>query len=413
MAAPPPPSRSWAGLPVAFLHAILRRVPCPDDRRRACLVCRAWRAAVAGLPPTGPPRALPWLLLPKPGPDGSTRAACCALGGCGVHRHLTVAPRGARCFGSHDGAWLFLHFREPRSHQLLDVPTGRARELPAALLARTGLLAHDMAVLAAALSSSPDDAGCVAVAIVASGQDDPAAGAGASAAVPPRPRRRRCVAFWRMGWPRAYEIAPPGAVAPLDAEDVVYHDGAFHLLLTHGEHVHVCTPALLPNGFRTDWEERRFHPGGRTDDGQHVRARYLVVSRGELLMVVRFADGPAPPWTTSSFKVFRATRWRMLFPELARSYPWAWSELDALGGRMLFVGYGCSRSYEVDQYPGFKDGVYFLDDGKLYDEAVIFGNDDLRQYPCGDNGKWSQGHVQRCFPRPDASDHSPPAWLLP
>ncbi|OEL22463.1 hypothetical protein BAE44_0016518 [Dichanthelium oligosanthes] len=58
-------------------------------------------------------------------------------------------------------------------------------------------------------------------------------------------------------------------------------------------------------------------------------------------------------------------------------YPCSWSKLDTLGGRMLFVGYGCSRSYEVDKYPGFKDGIYFLDDGKFYDEALLFGNDVL------------------------------------
>jgi hypothetical protein len=80
---------------------------------------------------------------------------------------------------------------------------------------------------------------------------------------------------------------------------------------------------------------------------------------------------------------------------------------------MLFVGHGCSRSYEVDQYPGFKDGIYFLDDGDFYDAAVIFGNGNVRQYPCSDNGRWSEGHVQRCFPRSDPSDHSAPVWLLP
>ncbi|RLM58187.1 uncharacterized protein C2845_PM18G03890 [Panicum miliaceum] len=97
-------------------------------------------------------------------------------------------------------------------------------------------------------------------------------------------------------------------------------------------------------------------------------------------------------------------------------YPFAWSELHALDGRVLFVGHGCSRSYEARQYPpDFKDGIYFLDDGEFYDAAVIFGigNGNQRRYPCSDNGKWSDGHVQRCFPRPDPSDHSAPVWLLP
>jgi hypothetical protein len=80
---------------------------------------------------------------------------------------------------------------------------------------------------------------------------------------------------------------------------------------------------------------------------------------------------------------------------------------------MLFVGRGCSRSYEVHQNPGFKEGIYFLDDGEFYDEAVIFADGNERQFRCSDNGKWSQGHVQRCLPRPDPSNHSPPAWLLP
>lgn len=72
----------------------------------------------------------------------------------------------------------------------------------------------------------------------------------------------------------------------------------------------------------------------------------------------------------SKFKVFRATE-RPQKPEVdadfpVAAYPWAWSELDSLDGRILFVGYGCSMSYEVDdargrsQYKGFKAAIYFL-----------------------------------------------------
>ncbi|OEL33656.1 hypothetical protein BAE44_0005325 [Dichanthelium oligosanthes] len=227
MAAPPRPRRSWAGLPAAPLLNILRRIPCPEDRHRAFVAFRSRRAAAADLTP----RKLPWLLLPTPNPDGSPRAGGCALSGCGVHHHVTFAPRGARFFGTHDGGWLFVHFRQRRSHQLANLRTGRVRELPAVLLPRTDdQVIHDMVILAAALSCWPDYAGCVAVAIVT------ASAPGALAAAPPR---RRCVAFWRMGWPRAYEIAPPGAVAALDAEDVAYHDRAFHLLLTQGDHIEI------------------------------------------------------------------------------------------------------------------------------------------------------------------------------
>ena len=125
-------------------------------------------------------------------------------------------------------------------------------------------------------------------------------------------------------------------------------------------------------------------------------------------MVVRFTPHPNLP--TSKFKVFRMAKRDVnddnaVFP--IALYPWAWSELDTLGGRMLFVGHGCSRAYKVDEYPGFKAGIYFLDD------AVIFGNGGERQYPCSNNGKWSEGQIQRCFPRSDPSDHSSPVWFLP
>jgi len=97
-------------------------------------------------------------------------------------------------------------------------------------------------------------------------------------------------------------------------------------------------------------------------------------------------------------------------------YRYSWSELDSLGGRMLFVGRGCSRSYETADYPGFKDGIYFSDDRSFYDEQIMFRGVDERQYPCSDTGKWTQGpppNVERFFPEQGPSNHSSPAWLLP
>ncbi|RLM69676.1 hypothetical protein C2845_PM17G05510 [Panicum miliaceum] len=133
-------------------------------------------------------------------------------------------------------------------------------------------------------------------------------------------------------------------------------------------------------------------------------------------MVVRFTPQPNQP--TSKFRVFRvADRRRNNMPDAyaVAHYPFAWSELHALDGRVLFVGHGCSRSYDARRYPpDFKDGgIYFLDDGEFYDAAVIFGNGNERRYPCSDNGKWSEGQIQRCFPRSDPSDHSAPVWLFP
>ncbi|CAD6254267.1 unnamed protein product [Miscanthus lutarioriparius] len=64
-------------------------------------------------------------------------------------------------------------------------------------------------------------------------------------------------------------------------------------------------PALLPSG-------------GRNYD-QRVRARYLVLSRGELLLAVRLTPNPNEP--TSKFKVFRATERPHQMPEADPGFP--------------------------------------------------------------------------------------------
>ncbi|CAL4948366.1 unnamed protein product [Urochloa decumbens] len=420
MAAPPPPSRrrpaSLEDLSFDTQRMILIRIPCAVDRGRMSLVCRAWRKVIrhqrseleGSLLPLPPP--LPWLLLRAPFPVGlgSTRAACVLSGGR-VHHYLDVAPPDARCFGSHDGAWLLLDARHPHAgaHQAINVHTGAVLDLPRVLGRQTDAYVHSMVIHAAALSSSPEDARCVGAAIVTSWRD-PAPGA----APPPR---RRCIAFWRRGWPTVFDYVPPGdGDIAFDAEDVIYlrHSGAF-AFVTRGEHLRRFTPhRQLNNMMAPYWETDLFRPTGRIG----VRARYLVVSGGELLMVVRFTPHPDHQ-PASKFKVFRVIKRNEAdvdadFP--VAQYRWSWSELNTLGDRMLFVGHGCSRSYKANQYPGFEAGIYFLDDGTFYDDAVIFGNGDVTRYPCSDNGKWTEdGHVQHCFARSDPSDHSAPVWLLP
>lgn len=418
---PPPPPKSLPDLPDNLLWEILRLVPCQTDRGRMSLVCQAWRLRLRPLLPKRPrrctpwdPRPLPWALHPSAVLAGSSRSsasvACVLTGYHRVHHFLTIIPRGVRLFGSHDAAWLFLAFRAPRRHLALNVRTGAIRDLPAEL--RVGdVYFHNMFIHAAALSAPPGSRKCVGATIVTL---DPA--------LPPHPR----TVFWRKSWSRARDFETPHPDDfTLIPEDVIYHRRDFYFL-THGKHLLVCRLERLPNNEELDpqWEIRRFHPVGRYDN--LVRASYLVKSRGEMLMVLRFipeflVDRPA--WT-STFKVFRMTERQIPVagagsstndndPFPVAEYPWAWSELDTLDGRILFVGHGCSRAYEADQYPAIKGGIYFLDDGVFYDYARIFGLINFRQYPCCDNGVWSEGRVERCFPRSDPSDHSPAAWLLP
>ncbi|RLN29469.1 uncharacterized protein C2845_PM05G35010 [Panicum miliaceum] len=394
MAAP----RPWANLHADMLREIFLRVPCAIDRVHMAAACNSWLAVLAAEAMEAPPR-IPSLFLPPADVTG----VYCYLSGCRDHRKFP----GPRHFGSYDGAWFFLAYGQTRGHRLLNIRTGESHAVPNVLGDGFADQFHNMVILAATLSLPPDDLECVAAGIVAYQPNTDAL-------------RRRHFAFWQLGNEAALCYVEPHPNAPigpgLEPEDVVYHRGSFHFL-TQGEHILECAPVLDDDGtiLEVVVEAIRFQNGGRCY-AEFVRARYLVASREELLMVVRFAPNPHAP--TSSFKVFRMLQQPMPDHgmEEADGHHWYWSELDTLGGRMLFVGRGCSRSYEVGQYLGFKDGVYFLDDGCFYDDEMMFRGVNERRYPCSDIGKWSEGpppHVDRFFPEQGPSCNTPPAWLLP
>jgi hypothetical protein len=410
---PPPTPETLTTIPDDLVLLILARVLCKDDRASMSLVCKAWRDMIAGLSAwtERPPPPFPWLLLPSRFHNDPRFRAVCILSGCCVHphhNHLTILPPGTRFIGSYEGAWIFVHYGMMRAHWLLNLRTGEARALPS-LFVRCDdhQYANDMFVLAATLSSPPENPHCIGAAIVVAWRD-PA-------------RLRRFLVFWRMGRALASEMVldrPANHRGVYQVEDVVHHGGAFNVLVNHGDHILVCVEAAGPV-YPEAWnrwmntELLLFRPTERIYDQFSIRGRYIVESRGELLKVLRFRPRNQP--TSSKFTVFRATK-RPQMPDAdfpVAQYPWAWSELDTLDGRILFVGYGCSRSYDAVLYPGFKAGIYFLDDGKFYDEGVFFRNHRIRPQPCKDNGKWSEGSVQRCFPTAGPSDHSPPVWLLP
>ncbi|CAL4942468.1 unnamed protein product [Urochloa decumbens] len=173
------------------LREIIRHLPCVADRDDAADVCRKWRAALeVPLPDPKPPRQLPWLLLPS---AGSTRA-CCLICGTGKDvcaiRHKLLATHGARLFGSYNGGWLFLARDHIRRHALVNIravlPNKNARflDLPDALAPSLHHGRRDMVILAATLSSSPNEHNCIGAGIVM--QWELIAG-------------QRQMAFWRMG----------------------------------------------------------------------------------------------------------------------------------------------------------------------------------------------------------------------
>ncbi|KAF0924305.1 hypothetical protein E2562_010005 [Oryza meyeriana var. granulata] len=264
-----------------------------------------------------------------------------------------------------------------------------------------------MVIVAATLSCQPTEQGCIFAGII---ESSPFPGG-----------VKRQTAFWRMGYqvvlPTNWEWVATTPLMEEPVEDLIYHNEAFHFL-TEREHIVACEE---PPVFHEDLVElipinMYFQPRTGNDD-ETVLARYLVESRRRLLMVVRLTSR-RQHLPTSAFRVFQKEELSSddVKEELYDNYAgviqfqYYWSELPALEGRMLFVGRGCSRSYEAaNGYPGM-EGVYFLDDQSFH--KPIIGDAPNLPYRCSDNGKWSEGppqEVGRCFPARGPSMYSRPA----
>ncbi|KAI4986426.1 hypothetical protein ZWY2020_019056 [Hordeum vulgare] len=93
--------RRWSsGIPDDILAVVYRMVASLRDRVRFATVCRSWRAAARGAPPTA---ALPWLLL-EPCDCSRRKRLHCTEDGAMVRLRL---PRDSkRLIGCHDGGWV-------------------------------------------------------------------------------------------------------------------------------------------------------------------------------------------------------------------------------------------------------------------------------------------------------------------
>ncbi|CAL4925402.1 unnamed protein product [Urochloa decumbens] len=371
------PRRCWDDLPEDLAALIASRLPFFPDAVRMSAMCRSWRAgALQGLPRPHPPQ-LPWLLLPYrrvcEHPRRGVRVArfFCVADFLARRFKLPMDTGGARFFGSYPGGWIFIARGQSSGHILLNAHSHDRVELPdttlpTAILPGPGavLIQHrstsrDLGVilLAATLSSSPvPRANCVAAAIVA-------------LVTPGFPRR---IVIWRIGSQRiscCYD-------AKVDLEDVVFYNGQFHFI-TSGGHLLLVEPVFEEDGpleqLQGVIQYHRFR--GARFEYSHIKGRYLAVSRGELLMVVRLSL--ADQKLTSTFRVFQA--------DFADGQ---WNELYGLDGRMIFVGRGSSRCYEAEHFGGW-EGVYYHDEC-FGDVDMIHGVQEARRkYPSSDNGIWS------------------------
>ncbi|KAF0924300.1 hypothetical protein E2562_010000 [Oryza meyeriana var. granulata] len=390
----------WADPPKDILDLVVRRISCEVDRLRMGRVCHSWRLALAKLKPPAPPPPLPWLVLPETDVHGLT-FSCVLSGWRRTHPFfLPHAARHARYFGSYDGVWLFLAVDgqgdEDQDHLLVNLTNFQFLDLPNAIridpMFPQVIKDIEIAIVAATLSRQPTEQGCIAAGIIQ---------------LPPFFLGVKAIAFRRMG----DRVILPfyEEVCHEVVEDLLYYKGDF-LLLTREEDIRVCPEPIFHEAHvQVVSNLLRFQPRG---DDENILARYLVQSRGRVLMVVKLSS-PLDYWPTSAFRVFQ----REDRPLDDGMLEYSWSELDKLDGRMLFLRRGCSRSYEAaDGYPGM-EGIYFLDDRSFHEP--IFHDPDMafdHAYHCSDNGKWSKSpspQVDRCFPERGQSKYSSSVWILP
>ncbi|XP_051212195.1 uncharacterized protein [Lolium perenne] len=422
--------RLWKDLHGDLLTEIARRLPCPVDRRNMLMVCHDWWL---GVRQPQLPRQLPWLLLPEtttspvPSPCRMRRVSFYCVISNGETHNLRIGEDtgNSRFFGCYDGGWLMLARGQTNGHMLLNLHKDQRLFLPnhvycVASVAMGGGVraAMSISILAATFSSPPErDTPCFGAAIIDS------------------PCSTRCpqLAFWSM---EVANVRPPAAMGFMETlcgsssrlEDVIHHKGAFHFL-SNLEHVVVYDISKLKEnergtgaclGINAHHYEYLVQGGPRSS--RSIRGRYLVESDGELLMVVRFV-GDHPRWSphTGGFQVYQATQ-SLTGAGLVQH---AWTELHSLDGRMMFVGRGCSRSYNVADFPGssFGEGIYFFDDRNSNDIAMMSLYAHVtprRRYTTSDNGRcrWVEGEprvqvFRRWFTRKKFSDYSNPMWFLP
>ncbi|KAK3161118.1 hypothetical protein QOZ80_1BG0072280 [Eleusine coracana subsp. coracana] len=393
----PAEPRPWGDMPDNALLRISAFLRCRADRVHMASVNRQWHAAVRGprpplLPPRPPlPRQLPWLIFPN------TQVPVFYSPLTERYHQLCNVPadvRRARLCGSGAAGWVVLALDSRNAYALYNLNSGRRIALPPAFNTPSDT-EFPLVVRAATFSAapSPNNPYMVAAIVLVATRDT--------------------AAFWSEGSDTWFTSGRFLTVRP---EDVLYYAGAFYFV-TAREGVVSFRPAYGANG-NVNFQRVDYRMLPRADYGQDIvfmsgmgtMRHYLVESRGRLLMVVRYIykdDG------TEALRVFR---FRVMEPVINGQAPprATWEILDNdLDGRMLFLGPGCSRSFEVAQYDGFQyqdSMIFFVDESfasvRLKNGRRLYSFTDMGRYDMLEMTKqtWPGGR------RPARSDNAPPTW---
>ncbi|XP_047055248.1 uncharacterized protein LOC124661435 [Lolium rigidum] len=388
------PRRPWSdGLPPELLRVILLNLTCLADRVYFSAVCRPWRSAASGL--DAPPGQLPWLLLPSPAApsffslhSGATRRL-----------YLPEKVRGARLCGSHDGGWVALAFDQWRGYAAVNLLSGARVLLPDRLrtnlpnLHGNGDCEHRMFIRTVIFSEAPSTKGCLAAAHVSSAFN---------------------IAFCRPGMDRHW-VAYQHAVDVI--QDMIYFKNklkeGFHIL-SNTEDVAVYTPNGGPSAplvmSRSSYQVQK-RPDYKPDNLN--LSRYLVESRGKLLMVLRQLKECRDPKGSPTFR-FRIFEMNHGIAPGGGSVV-SWVELQTLPGRLLLLGRGCSRAFEVSQFNRLEVGHIYYSDGTRFNISLALKSGSM--HSSTDMGVDVQKKLNRRkrtwrFPRQFTSECYP-IWFAP
>ncbi|CAL4984284.1 unnamed protein product [Urochloa decumbens] len=384
--------RDWSELPADLVCKCAGRLQCDQDRMTMQLQCRAWRQAMRMLPRS---RQLPWMLVPNrlsgllPASVIRTAHFFCFLSARAHRMPIPPFVFGARFIGGVEGGWVLMAFGHSSGYSLVHFRSGSMFPIPGSLALPPATTAERVVLRAAAFSCSPSESSsCVVACIVSLFEPDFVS--------------RTLICFSRLG------ATVHSSALEMQFEDVIYFAGSFYCL-TKLQDMVLCKPEFDKSSPADSLRIRKSYLDFESQShgvGLFVKSRYLVESRDELLMVVRYRDINSSD--TSSFALFRAV------PQIPNGTRCTWERLPSLGGRMVFVARGCSRCFEAIEYPGRHEGVYYLDDETFSQPAMVAFAEDSRKYQCHDNGCWP-GHgqqVKKWYDWHVPSSYTPPMWFL-
>ncbi|PUZ56371.1 hypothetical protein GQ55_5G292200 [Panicum hallii var. hallii] len=375
-----------------LLVLVLFHLPCIADRASFASVCRHWRSAVAHLSSKeAPPAQIPWLVFPSPAIGSAVTTVFCLLSGATHRIRLPADLAGAHLCGSHPGGWLAAAAHVPGggnsmaanlfSREKVPLPSEQQLSRPGSLcppaihlegaMQMLCQMEEDVLIRAITFSAAPSAAGCVAAAITCG--------------------RRPGIASYclEIDGHGTHRWTVPKSVVVYGIEDVVYFEGGvvpgFHFI-NNREDISVARTSNIRtlHWFWSKVQGEEDDVFSTLPDSVYI-SRYLVVSRGRLLMVRRyFTWSGSDVRQTLLFRVFEC-QIKLLHHHGFEIYSWV--ELEGLDGRALFLGRGCSRACELPQNNGIKEGsIYFIDDVGCNESLKM---QDSSRFNCMDMGVYS------------------------